>query len=330
MGATLRLGAADRHPNFLGVAMSQDGGLSGAPLADAGLSGGMVQSGAGSSFITAVTPPLAVATGNLSIPQSSNGSDGYLAQGDFSNFSDGAALAAIAETYTGALASGNALINGLRQTNERDATGLLNTTTLLNDFDDFARAGGGTGAPAGWITFHSGTGTSTITTPDKSGGICSISSGATANSFGVLYNQAAIIRPQGGAWYFACYLKLTSAMDANATAGVYLQDTGTSRTIFLGFIGSLNSTNFICQHSGSRSGSALNLGVAIDTTTYHFLQAWGDGTSQIKARIDRGTTFTGTQSLLFTGCGQPLQIAGNGATAVARTLNVDWIATAWA
>lgn len=197
-------------------------------------------------------------------------------------------------------------------------------------FDDIITEGSGAGAPAGWITQHTAPGTSTITSGDKTGGIITMDGGATGAGNAVLYNQAAIVAPQSGPWYIETSIKLLTAVDAVAQMGVYLQDTGVgSKTLFLGYIGALNNANFIAQHSGARAGSAINLGVPVDATTYHTLAMWGDGSSAVSASIDRGTPISTTQSSLFTGLGQPLMFCTTNGTAASRKFNCDYFFCGW-
>jgi hypothetical protein len=97
-----------------------------------------------------------------------------------------------------------------------------------------------------------------------------------------------------------------------------------TKSLLIGFLGNLSSANFIIQHSGFEAGTALSLGVAVDTGV-HILEMWGNGSTTIYGRIDGGATVSAVQSAALVNAATVAGTCKNGTDAVNRSLDVDFV-----
>ena len=184
----------------------------------------------------------------------------------------------------------------------------------------------GGSVPVGWAVGLAGSGAATDNVTNGKGGVFQLSSGATGSSSAELTQRSAIIgRVAVDKWYTAVRLQVTTAIDNQARVAFWHTNAAVNKTVGAGVFGALNSTNYVVQYDGDRTGSVIDLAVAVDTS-WHVIEFWAAGSTTLKARIDGGTTLTATMSsapsdaMLFR-----TFHAGNGTTAAARTLNIDWV-----
>lgn len=206
----------------------------------------------------------------------------------------------------------------------RMLTGLpAQTAGVYEYFTDF-EAIDSAATPNGWRAGHTGTGAGNIDF-SEGGGIVTVSSGATASSLGSQYRSGALCaRTDTKRWGFACRFKITTAVDAQATLWLGVQNPANTITIYAGYASGFSATNFIVQYDGNRGGSALNLGVAVDTA-WHVVEVYCLGDSKVRARIDGGSEVaSGTVTTPITTGAFPTHEARNGSTAAARTVARDW------
>lgn len=112
-----------------------------------------------------------------------------------------------------------------------------------------------------------------------------------------------------------------SAKDNTTQQGVGLYDSGASNTVNFGYYPALNADNFVLQHSGSLGGSALNTGMAHDTSLHTVeIAVRGDGT--LRLLIDDEDVDTITPGTPLTGLIEVWQDLRSGANGNARSIDM--------
>lgn len=173
----------------------------------------------------------------------------------------------------------------------------------------------------GWQTTRTGSGGSTAQAA-VSGGIISLSTGATANSTEEHFSQdSAVAAVRTTKWYMATRFRLPSAVDAQAKLGAGLRSG--AATVAVGFFGSIDAVNFRAQFDGNFDTSGVDLGVAKDGA-FHVFEMWCIGDSVLRCRIDGGPTLTGNMAANVNNAYR-IVTARNGTTAASRTNDFDWM-----
>lgn len=180
-------------------------------------------------------------------------------------------------------------------------------------------------AMAKWVQSQSGTGGYVSGGGDDIGWWVTVSTGATAGSSTVPGGGNPLItNSTTKRWYIAARFKVATAVDAQAVVAVGM-DEGTN-SVMIGVVGGLSTTNFVVQHSGLRTGTAISLS-AIDTST-HVFEMWSPGTAQICGRMDGGAVSCGTQTTAVALSPYQRIWVQNGTTAANRAMHVDWFIAA--
>jgi hypothetical protein len=161
-----------------------------------------------------------------------------------------------------------------------------NSPTLGEDFDDFCRTGPSS-VPANWTTAHAGTGGSyAIAGVGAGGGLVRLGTGATAGSQAIYTNTTgAIPNVATTKWYIAWRFRIPTTPDAQTKVFVGLFNQATTKTISVGFFPALHAANFVLQYDGSITGTALNLGVPVDTA-FHVAEMYGTGSTTLNVVFD--------------------------------------------
>lgn len=178
-----------------------------------------------------------------------------------------------------------------------------------------------------WTNSLAGTGANQ--NMNVAGGVIQLTSGATAASTGDLaLGDGGTYFPNwfpNGAtkkWYLASRLRMTTAIDAAAICGLSSRDWSTGALqLTLGVEGSVSAANWVLKGGVG----SLDSGVAVVTNTWAVLEAWRDGATTFMT-VDLVTKATG--ALVHPSVDGGLWLpCRNGATAAARTMQVDWVAS---
>ena len=180
----------------------------------------------------------------------------------------------------------------------------------------------------GWTATQAGTGTITFNTgvPSSSG----ISTNATGASNYVMWvggsvaayanelNQAPLL--------FEARMQIATAVDANGVIIMRLVDSAATSYIEFGMRGSVSTANLMGRNAAGGGATSFTTGQAVDTAAYHtygiLVPASGGPVvflyddvvvGQIAAAIPAATTDMRAEFRVE-----------NGATAAARTMNIDW------
>lgn len=181
-----------------------------------------------------------------------------------------------------------------------------------------------------WRAVVVSTGTVVQSTTER-GGVLTLSTGATANSFAVMYPHGTttiyIDNPQTAKWYIRCRFKMTTAVDAAALIYMgFATAAGGAPLLDFGLLGNL-STGFISGSTTNNAGAvqaSFTSTVAFDTTAYHIAEVWGDATT-IRFAWDAAILSSTAVANIGTNPVTPTVVAGNGATATTRTCTVDYL-----
>lgn len=195
--------------------------------------------------------------------------------------------------------------------------------SLAWQFDDFPAG------LSGWTSELSGTGSSVLSATENQG-VLSVTTGATAGSLADYCRGAIagnfphwVTAGSTGVWYIACRLKLSTAVDAQATLGAGLRNGAATIGMCLGINGSVSTANWsLIGESGS-----IDSGVAHQTSTYVTLEAYRNpgGTTYVyvnESNVASGDCYPTSGSHAFKYFGR------NGTTATTRTYLLDWVACA--
>jgi hypothetical protein len=200
-------------------------------------------------------------------------------------------------------------------------------TTVFEDFEDFVRSSGVAAAgPAGWTASLVASGSVNITTAARAGGWVRVATGATGVSTSELFCRGTTIGALATTkWYAAFRFALNTTPGANSVILCCVTNAASTKSIGVGFRGSLNANNFIVQYDGIYTGTALDLAIAKDTAS-HVIEVYGaTGSTTLSARIDGGSALTATMASAPTDTGLGFDlIAQNGATAADQSMDVDW------
>lgn len=190
-------------------------------------------------------------------------------------------------------------------------------------FDDFNKTAT-TADIDGWLSGVANTGAASFPTTLK-GGVVQLTTGATASSEMQIYGvENTTHTPVSNKFYFACRTKITTATDAVAICTSGLREAGTNSSIVVGFIGALDASNFVIAIDGLRgAATATSMGVAKDTA-WHTWEIWSPANGTYKARVDGGSVVSVTPAAAPTASMFLNHEVLNGATAAARTMQVDW------
>lgn len=178
-----------------------------------------------------------------------------------------------------------------------------------------------------------GTG-SVVPTTDR-GGVLLLSTGATSSTAAIRAHGSGAGGPlivanmNTDLWYMRARMQLTTAIDAAASCGVFLSNSGTGNPYaFMGVLGAASIAFWILQVT-TNGGVTTNLvsAVAIDTN-WHTFESWNTGAAVFFA-IDGATQGSIPIVNLGTNGGQPYAWAANGGTAANRAIKLDKLAYAF-
>jgi hypothetical protein len=198
---------------------------------------------------------------------------------------------------------------------------------LVEEFEHFIKSSGAaTVPPPGWSSAPAGSGTTNSLTAARAGGWQRVSTGATGASTMEIFTRGTTLGPLALAkWYFATRFVFTTTPDANTVLLNCITNIASTKSIGLGFRGSLNAANFIVQYDGIYAGSSIDLGVPKDTAI-HVIEAFGVGSTTLRACIDGGQIFSATMAAAPADNILGFDIlAQNGGTLANQSEDVDWV-----
>ncbi len=184
--------------------------------------------------------------------------------------------------------------------------------------------------PPGFTNQVAGSGTQAdVSGASAKGGVSRLSSTTTAGSLSYQFNTGRIVGSTSvDKWYFAWRFRTPTSVDANSRIWMGLRDFADNGSIYFGVRGDSSQVNLIFGYDGhpvTNSGTVLSLSVAIDTTTWHIVEAWHPGDGKYHYRIDGGAEFTPvTPSSPISQCLTTAAVYGNGASGHADNLDRDW------
>lgn len=193
-------------------------------------------------------------------------------------------------------------------------------------WEDFTSFTTGLGPGLPWQQGVAGTGASSAPfVAGYRGGIHRITSGATAASIYNFYSNQSVVAHQGtDRWYVAWRFKVQTAITAQTIAAVGIWGPQANPTVTVGVYGSSSTVNFVLQYDGSRAGTFVSTGKAIDTN-FHIVEMWVQGDSKIHASMDGGTDIgPATQASAANDQYCLYATVGNGTDAVTRNVDLDW------
>ena len=223
-------------------------------------------------------------------------------------------------------------VNGDAQKAASAAASRLGRSNIWFWFDELLQSTS-TVVPTGWVAANVGAGTTaTVITPGSTpdGGIITFNTAAAAGGLAGMQAQQGQWTIQSRPWHLAGRLRVTGVVDAATIAGLILLDQGGGgNSVGVGYFGTNSTTNWSMQHSGAKGGSFSTSPTAFDQTSYHVLELWGDGVNKIYGAVDFGLPWgPATITVALTGVQILLPQISNGATAAARTMELDWVS--WA
>ena len=175
-----------------------------------------------------------------------------------------------------------------------------------------------------------GTGALSRSTTDK-GGVITCTSGATANSTIQLFPNGTttiwIDNPNTTRWYVAAKVKWTTTVDSQATLSLLLSTAASGFPVTrFGLSGGTSTTNLTVSFTNNAGVNqyAATTAVAYDTTSWHLLEEWNDGTN-IYFAYDGVTAGSAANTNMGTSAVVPQIFCTNGTTAAARTILCDYI-----
>lgn len=228
--------------------------------------------------------------------------------------------------------SGSTIVGLLQRTEQIYTARALSELAITSgeyfaDFNDFTAATAAAVSLPGWALTVAGSGASTTSLANGKGGVVKLSTGATGSSaalqqrYGMQLGRMAVDK-----WFAAMRFKLDTTVNNLGKAMMFFVDIAGTKTLAMGAVGPLNSTNFVVQYDGDTdAGSVLDLAVALDTS-WHVIEMWAAASTTIKARIDGGTTISATMASASASAidNQKLWVS-NGATTADRAMTVDWV-----
>lgn len=158
------------------------------------------------------------------------------------------------------------------------------------------------------------------------GGVVRLDTSATGGGNSQLFNTQRLAGDMAtDFWYMASRHKHTTVGTVTASkVGVGAADIALARSVSMGVYGALNATNFVVQFGSLWGTAAIDLGVAIESTSFHLFEAWHPtGDTKIYGRIDSGTIVSATAATM------PVEMsvfinAFNNAVATQFQLDVDY------
>ena len=165
------------------------------------------------------------------------------------------------------------------------------------------------------------------------GGVVTLPTGAGASSFAVIFPHGTtnihIDNPQTTKWYIRSRVKMTTAVDAQASLYFGLSTAGGGNPLMnIGLLGNL-STGFISTSTANNAGAvqaSTVSAVAYETTAYHVVEAWSDSVN-IGAAWDGVQIFTTPVANYGTNPVVTTAVTGNGTTAANRSMLIDYMFT---
>lgn len=185
------------------------------------------------------------------------------------------------------------------------------------DFDDYAN-------PTAFYTARgfAAVGTGAQAAANLAGGVYQLTSGASGGGQGNLNRGNALAGPPATRrFYFASRYRITTAVDSAAIVLVGVIASG-GATITIGQVGAtITKVNF--QHSGTVAGTIVPMAPGFVQNSWYVAEVWSDGKGTVYGRVNGGPAVSGRLSGTYADL-TPFLTARNGATAAARTLQVDW------
>jgi hypothetical protein len=201
---------------------------------------------------------------------------------------------------------------------------------LLGDPDDYSEFFDDvyvdTDPSRSWVKTVGGSGAfSPTAVAAQAGGMGRFTTGATGTSTAeAAISTGFVAAVSTSLWYVASRFRIQTAVDNVATVGAGILNAAGNKSLMVGFFGALDAANFVVQFDGLRAGTAVSLGVAVDTN-FHVFEIYGLGDSKVRARIDGGTAVvSGAFASAPADFCKGYVSARNNATAANRNLDVDW------
>jgi len=125
---------------------------------------------------------------------------------------------------------------------------------------------------------------------------------------------------------FEARMQIVSASDAQSRMVMRLIDTAGTSYIQFGMIGSVSTTNLVLSNAAGGAATNFTTGQAVDTAAHHtygiYVPASGGPAIAMYNRVPIGQVIT---AIPASGTDMRAEFfVGNGTTAVARTMNIDW------
>jgi len=198
--------------------------------------------------------------------------------------------------------------------------------TVGEDFDDFTLATASNVVPR-WQPSPSGSGVIVTAVTGSGGGIVRADTGATGSSQMLMIGTIGVIsNVTTKSWYQAWRFRIPTTPDAQSKLLVGLFNQANNKTITAGFYGPLNASNFIAQYDGVLTGTALDLGVAKDTS-FHVFELYGKGTTVLNVQLDGAAVLTATMASAPSDFCMPIWGCLNGTTAATQKNEPDYYYT---
>lgn len=198
--------------------------------------------------------------------------------------------------------------------------------------DDFYQS------PTAPLYVPSASGTATLAvSPSTSivGGAVAVSTGATAASVGAFWTPSVIFgRPDTTKFYAAARFAITTAIDAQTKLIVSMGSASFTSNVGFGICGAGSTVNYEAFYDGAGTecgGTLAGTGVAYANGAKHLFEMWGLADGKVHFAVDQveiaGSPFTMASSPVVSQRAGVVTI--NGATAAARTLEIDWWQHCW-
>jgi hypothetical protein len=190
-------------------------------------------------------------------------------------------------------------------------------------FENFMAMPGTSAPPAAWQAVSSSGSSSASNQVSGTQALSRIASGSSASGQRDQATQVYMGHQGTNAWYYAARFKINASPDSQAKI-VQAVTTPGGNTVGIGFMGPISTTNFVAYRDGTlTSGTSLGNLAAVDTS-YHVFEMWCAGDGVLKARIDGGSTLTGSQSSAATDM-YVYHTVRNGTTAADRQMDRNWV-----
>lgn len=215
----------------------------------------------------------------------------------------------------------------------RAALGINEFTDVAEFFNDLDEGAASGAIQGNWAAVVASGGTlETPTQPTFGSGVVRLRSNTTASGAYTISPQRNPINSVVASKFYVAWrfqLGNTAPADVLAAVGVGVRDNFvTAKTISVGMFKAFSTTNFALQYDGVMTGSALSLGVALDTLP-HVGEIWGNGSTTINGRLDGGANAAAVSAVMAaastTAAHSPAAFAGNGGSTTDRDLFLDWV-----